>query len=75
MCNNGQELEKIIDQFKIESRKMYGVFKEVYPHKPVSDFNDLFLIQKLAEFEQRLRRLEEGNSSAQSYLNLHTPLI
>jgi hypothetical protein len=34
-----------------------------------------FLLDKLAEFELRLRRLERGNEKAQSYLNLHTPLI
>jgi hypothetical protein len=33
-----------------------------------------FLLDKLAEFELRLRRLEKGNARAQSFIGRNTPL-
>jgi hypothetical protein len=64
-----KEIEKIKEQFTAEWNKYSenGFNNQIMYNSFVTD--------KLAEFEYRLRKLEEGNKRADGYLNLHTPLI
>jgi hypothetical protein len=72
-----QELEQVFDAITTERNNYITEFMKKNPGLTLS-FSDMeqgFMLHKLAEFELRLRRLEKGNARAQSYLNLHTPLI
>lgn len=72
------ELSKEISDIGTKFRKELTDFARQEAVRVGSDFNSAlssFFLNKLAEFEYRLRKLEEGKKRADGYLNLHTPLM
>jgi len=72
-----KELEKIFSELLDERNKFWvGQMKrETLLRLSIGQMTETFILTKLAEYELRLRNLENGKSRADAYLNLHTPLM
>jgi hypothetical protein len=74
---NNPEIEKICSEIMLERNYFIEDFMKKNPglRLSFSDMEQGFILRKIAEFEFRLQQLEKANAAAQSYFNLHTPLI
>lgn len=71
------EMEKIENDLTNQRSKAFNEHQKNHPgtNLTIAQLNEYFVSKKLAEFEYRLRKLEAASGSAQSYLDMHTPLI
>jgi len=75
--NNNTELKQAFDLLTGERNNYIEDYMRSNPglRLSFSKMEQGFMMYKLAEFELRLKKLEKDNSTAQDFLNLHTPLI
>lgn len=72
-----KELEKIFSELLDERNKFWMDQMKAEPLLRFStgQMTETFILTKLAEYELRLKNLENGKNRADAYLSLHTPLM
>jgi hypothetical protein len=69
-----KEIQAISKEIQKECHDFHDLIKKRDKSIPFEAASNVFIYNKLAEFEYRLRKLEEGKKRADGFLSLHTPL-